>query len=73
MTDTFARLAISILTLLMFGGFSAYVMIQGASEATVQLLAGALIAWTGTAINFYVGSSAGSAAKDKAISNLTTK
>lgn len=70
MTDI-ARLSIAVLTLLMFGGFAAYIVIKGASEATVQLLAGALIAWAGTAINYYVGSSQSSSAKDKTISDLT--
>lgn len=72
-TEAIGRLLITVLCLLMFGAFAGYLVIKGTSEATLQLLAGALIAWVGGGINYFLGSSAGSAAKDKTITSLTSK
>lgn len=71
MTDTIAKLALAILTLLMFGGVAAYCMLNKPSEAVQQQIITALVGWGGIAIGYYFGSSAGSANKDKTITTLT--
>lgn len=71
--DNIGRFAITVICLCMFGAFAGYLVVKGTSEATLQLLAGALIAWCGQGINWFLSSSAGSAAKDKIINTLTTE
>lgn len=71
--ESAGRLLITVLCLVMFGAFAGYLVITKASDATIQLLAGALIAWVGSGISYFLGSSAGSSAKDKTITSLTNK
>lgn len=73
MTDTVAKLAIAMITLAMFAAVSAWCLLKGASEATTQMILTALVAWCGSVIGYYIGSSAGSSAKDKTITDLTNK
>lgn len=72
-TEALGRLAITVLCLLMFGAFAGYLVATKTSDATVQLLAGALISWVGAGVQYFLGSSAGSAAKDKIVATLTNK
>jgi|JI10StandDraft_1071094.scaffolds.fasta_scaffold227039_6 CDP-diglyceride synthetase len=72
MTDSFSKLAIGLITLMLFAAVSGWCLYKGASEATMQMILTALIAWCGSTIGYFLGSSAGSAAKDKAITDLTT-
>ena len=69
--DSIGRLALAIISLLMFGAFAGYLVVTKTSDATLQLLAGALITWVGCGINYFLGSSSGSSAKDKTINTLT--
>lgn len=71
--DSFSKLMVGIVTLLMFAAVAAWCLYKGASEATMQMILTALIAWCGSVIGYYLGSSAGSSAKDKVINDLTGK
>lgn len=73
MMDTVAKLVISLVTLAMFAGVAGWSIYHSASEATTQMILTALIAWCGGVLGYYLGSSAGSSAKDKTIANATTK
>lgn len=65
-----SKLIVSILTLAMFGAAATYILLHQPSEATQQMILTALVAWTGNVIGYYIGSSAGSSAKDKTITTL---
>lgn len=71
--ESAGRLMITIICLLLFAAFSAFLLYTKASESTILMLAGALIAWTGNGISYFLGSSAGSSAKDKTITTLSNK
>lgn len=71
--DNISKLLTGILTLGIFAAIAAYALLNGASEGTQQLLIGAAIAQFGSVVNYFFGSSAGSSAKDKTITDLTNK
>lgn len=71
-TENIGRLAITVLCLLMFGAFAGFLLVKGTSDTTLQLLAGALIAWVGQGVGYFLGSSSGSSNKDKTIASLSS-
>ena len=71
-TDNVGKVLISIVTLIVFVGFAGYIFLRGVpseSHDIILQMEGALISWITTIISYWVGSSSGSAAKDKTISD----
>lgn len=68
-----AQLAVGIISLAMAAGGGAAVMMMDLPEgklAVVTGLLGYVFGWAGSVVSYYFGSSAGSAAKDAAVTRL---
>lgn len=73
--DNVGKITISLATILMFVVFVVYIAIYGVPAPIhdiFQQLTTALIGWVGLVIGYWVGSSVGSAAKDRTINQQLT-